>query len=257
MSEPTVGPRAFYSPEERLGEVRNLISEQGKVRIDQLAAEFGVSEMTIRRDLDELDALGLVRRVRGGAIALGPEPFAQRHRHNARAKARIAEKLAPHIPAVGTVAFDASTTIYRLAASLEAARDLVVVTNGLDTFHAIGNQPGITVTLTGGSEEPRTGSLVGPIALRIAQDFLYDIFVCSAAALDHNVGSSEASLAESEVKRAFSQTSNRIVLAVDHTKLGSRAQARVFELEEIDLLVTDLDSDDARLDAYRSRVEVI
>ncbi|MGH8923358.1 MAG: DeoR/GlpR family DNA-binding transcription regulator [Acidimicrobiia bacterium] len=247
---------AFYSPEERLGEVRNLIAEQGTVRIDQLAVDFGVSEMTIRRDLDELEALGVARRVRGGAIALGPEPFAQRHRHNARAKARIAEKLLQEVPTVGTVAFDASTTIYRLATSLEAVRDLVVVTNGLDTFHTIGAQPGITATLTGGSEEPRTGSLVGPIALRTAQDFLYDVFVCSAAGFDHQVGSSEASLAESEVKRAFSQTSSRIVLAVDHTKLETRAQARVFELEEIDLLVTDLEPDDSRLDLYRSRVEV-
>ena len=78
--------RTFNSPEERLGEVKDLISERGAVRIDQLAADFGVSEMTIRRDLDELEALGIARRVRGGAIALGPEPFAQRHRHNARAR---------------------------------------------------------------------------------------------------------------------------------------------------------------------------
>jgi len=248
--------RTFNSPEERLGEVQNLIASRGAVRIDELAADFGVSEMTIRRDLDELETLGVARRVRGGAIALGPEPFAERHRHNARAKARIAEKLLPLIPASGTVAFDASTTIYRLAASLELARDLVVVTNGLDAFQAMGGKPGITTALTGGSQEPRTGSLVGPMAVRTAQELLYDLFVCSAAALDHVVGSSEATLAESEVKRAFSQTSSRIVLAVDHTKLGTRAQARMFDLENLDLLVTDLDPEDGRLDDYRSQVEL-
>lgn len=246
----------FNSPEERLGEVRNLIAERGAVRIDELAADFGVSEMTIRRDLDELETLGVARRVRGGAIALGPEPFAQRHRHNARAKARIAEKLLPYIPGTGTVAFDASTTIYRLAATLELARDLVVVTNGLDAFNALVGKPGITASLSGGSQEPRTGSLVGPMAVRAAESFLYDAFICSAAALDHEVGSSEASLAESEVKRAFSQTSSRIILAVDHTKLGTRAQARMFDLENVDLLVTDLDPDDARLDTYRPQVEL-
>ena len=251
-----VSQSTFNSPEERLGEVRNLIAERGAVRIDELAADFGVSEMTIRRDLDELETLGVARRVRGGAIALGPEPFAQRHRHNARAKARIAEKLLPYIPVTGTVAFDASTTIYRLAATLELARDLVVVTNGLDTFNALVGKPGITASLSGGSQEPRTGSLVGPMAVRAAESFLYDAFICSAAALDHEVGSSEASLAESEVKRAFSQTSGRIILAVDHTKLGTRAQARMFDLENVDLLVTDLDPDDARLDTYRPQVEL-
>lgn len=248
--------RAFTSPEQRLGEVRDLIAQRGAVRIDELAADFGVSEMTIRRDLDELEALGVARRVRGGAIALGPEPFAQRHRHNARAKGRIAEKLLDLIPVVGTIAFDASTTVHRLAASLEMARDLVVVSNGLDTFHALTGKPGINSTLTGGAEEPRTGSLVGPLAVRAAQGFLYDLFICSAAALDHEVGSSEASLAESEVKRAFSTTSSRIILAVDHSKLGTRAQARMFDLADVHLLVTDLDPADSRLKRYRDLVEL-
>lgn len=247
------GP-AFKSPEERLGEVRDLIAERGAVRIDELAADFGVSAMTIRRDLDELEALGLARRVRGGAIALGPEPWEQRHQHNARAKVKIAEKLLPMIPASGTVAFDASTTIYRLAASIGAARDLVVVTNGWDTFQSMKDTPGVTASLTGGTTESRTGSLVGPMAIRAAQSFLYDTFFSSAAALDVALGSSEAALAESEVKRAFSHTSSRIVLAVDHGKLGTRAQARVFDFEQIDLLVTDLDPSDARLDPYRDLV---
>ena len=251
MSQP-----AFKSPEERIGEMRDLIAGRGAVRIDELAQNFGVSEMTIRRDLDELEALGFARRVRGGAIALGPEPWELRHQHNARAKSKIAEKLLPLVPATGTVSFDASTTIYRLAASIATARDLVVVTNGWDTFHSMKDTPGVTASLTGGTEEPRTGSLVGPMAVRAAQSFLYDTFFSSAAALDLEFGPSEAALAESEVKRAFSQTSSRIVLAVDHSKLGTRAQARVLEFEQIDLLVTDLDSSDRRLDGYRELVEI-
>ena len=245
------------SPEERLGEMRGLISERGTVRIDQLAADFGVSEMTVRRDLDELEALGVARRVRGGAVALGPEAWEQRHQENAKAKAKIAEKLLPLVPTSGTVAFDASTTIYRLAAAIETARDLVVVTNGWDTFHSMKGRPGVSATLTGGTEEPRTGSLVGPMAVRAAQGFLYDTFFSSAAAVDLEVGSSEVALAESEVKRAFSQTSSRIVLAVDQSKLNTRAQARVFDLEDIDLLVTDLDLSDSRLDPYRELVEIV
>lgn len=247
----------YKSPEQRLEEVRALVTEHGAVRIDQLAVDFGVSEMTIRRDLDELEALGLARRVRGGAIALGPEPWEQRHQHQARAKARIAEKLLPMVPVSGTVALDASTTMYRLASYIENARDLIVVTNGWDTFHSMRGRPGVTASLTGGLEEPRTGSLVGPMAVRAAQSFLYDTFFSSAAALDVSLGSSEASLAESEVKRAFSQTSSRIVLAVDSGKLGTRAQARVFDFEDVDLLVTELDPSDVRLDPYRDLVEVL
>ena len=244
------------SPEERIVEVKELIAHRGAVRIDELAREFRVSEMTIRRDLDELEALGLARRVRGGAIATGPEPWEQRHQHNARAKARIAEKLLPMVPSTGTVAFDASTTIYRLAASLSNIRDLVLVTNGWDTFHVMRGTPGVTAFLTGGSEEPRTGSLVGPMAATAANSFLYDTFFSSAAALDLEWGPSEAALAESEVKRAFGQTRSRIVVAVDHTKLGTKAQARVLDFEQIDLLVTDLDPHDGRLEGYRDLVDI-
>lgn len=245
------------SPEERIEEMKNLIAERGAVRIDELARAFKVSEMTIRRDLDELETLGFARRVRGGAIALGPEPWEQRHQHNARAKAKIAEKLLSLIPGSGTVAFDASTTIYRLAASITNARDLIVVTNGWDTFHSMKDSPGVSAVLTGGTEEPRTGSLVGPMAVRTAQSFIYDTFFGSAAALDPAFGSSEAALAESEVKRAFSETSSRIILAVDKSKLGTRAPARVFDFEQVDLLVTDLDSSDELLDPYRDLVDII
>lgn len=245
------------SPQERIDEMRDLISKTGAVRIDKLALDFGVSEMTIRRDLDELETLGFARRVRGGAIALGPEPWEQRHQHNARAKARIAEKLVPLVPMSGTLAFDASTTLYRLAASIEVARDLTVVTNGWDTFHSMKGTPGVAAVLTGGTEEPRTGSLVGPMAVRTAQSFNYDTFLGSAAAIEAESGSSEAAQAEAEVKRAFSETSCRVVIALDHSKLGTRAPARVFDFERIDLLVTDLAPTNRLLDPYRAKVEII
>mgnify|MGYP003543125587 CR=1 FL=1 len=76
--------------EERRAAILATLAGAGSVQLDAIAAELAVSPMTVRRDLDELEALGAARRVRGGAIALGPEHFSQRHRHNARAKARIA-----------------------------------------------------------------------------------------------------------------------------------------------------------------------
>jgi len=236
--------------------VRERIQDRGAVRIDDLAADFGVSEMTIRRDLDELEVLGEARRVRGGALAMGPEHFFQRHRHHARAKTRIAEKLMTLVPASGTLALDASTTVHRLAVAIDGARDLTIVTNGPDAFGAATGKPGVTALLTGGTREPRTDSLVGPVAARTAQSFTYDILVCSGAALDPVLGSSEASLAEADVKRAFGSTSTRIVLAADRSKLGTKAQARMFSLSEVDLLVTELDPEDPRLDGYRGAVDI-
>jgi DeoR family fructose operon transcriptional repressor len=97
--------------------------------------------------------------------------------------------------------------------------------------------------------------LTGPVACRAAEDFVFDLFICSGTALDADIGSSEASLDEAEVKRALAWSCKRVILAVDHTKLGTRAQARMFSLERLELLVTDLDSDDPRLDGYRQQVQ--
>lgn len=249
-----VTPNGQY---ERLHTIEQRMHTDGSVRIDELAVALHVSEMTIRRDLDELERQGVARRVRGGAIAIGPERFAERHRHHAKAKAVIAAKLQQLLPDRGTVAFDASTTVHRLATELDGARDLFVLTNGIDTFQALDDTPGIDPTLTGGRLEPRTGSLVGPIATRTAGEFFFDVFICSATALDPELGSSEGSLSEADVKRAIAATSSRVVLAADHSKLGTRAQTRMFRLQELDVLVTDLDPDDQRLDAYHEHVREV
>ena len=96
-----------------------------------------VSEMTIRRDLDMLAEQGIVQRIRGGAVAIGPQPFAARFGRHARAKDRIATKLVDLVGDGGAIGIDASSTLQRLAGYLGQVRELTVVTNGPDTFFAL------------------------------------------------------------------------------------------------------------------------
>src|SRR3974390_2325450 len=96
--------------EERLRRLTEQMRAAGSVSIPEAATELGVSEMTIRRDLAELEERGAARRVRGGAVPRGPQTFAERHQTRARAKGQIASKLAELLPAAGAVAFDASST---------------------------------------------------------------------------------------------------------------------------------------------------
>ncbi|MDG2025955.1 MAG: DeoR/GlpR family DNA-binding transcription regulator [Acidimicrobiales bacterium] len=227
------------------------LSSDGEVRIVEAADTLGVSEMTIRRDLTEMEERGSARRVRGGARAVGPQPFAERHGVAARAKSRIAAKLAGLVPDHGVVGFDASSTIMRLASKLAPARDLTILTNGPDTFDALRDTVGTVPELTGGRLDVRTGSLVGPIACRSASQLLVDVFFASAAAIDPASGSLEATLEEAEVKRCIAANAGRVVLAVDASKLGNRAAAVGIEWERVQLLVTELDPADARLDPYR------
>lgn len=237
--------------EERLRWLTERLDKDGSVTNAVAAEALEVSEMTIRRDLAELEDRGTARRVRGGAKAVGLQTFAARHQTAARAKSKIAAKLADLLPASGAVAFDASSTIMRLATNLARARDLTVLTNGPDTFAALQDLPGVDALLTGGRIEPRTGSLVGPLACRAASQLAAQVFFASATGVDPRTGSLEATLDEAEVKRAMAAGAEQVVLAADASKLGGRAVALALEWDRIDLLVTDLDPADARLDTYR------
>jgi DeoR family fructose operon transcriptional repressor len=243
--------------EERLTWLCDRLAADGSVGIVEAAGRLGVSEMTIRRDLAELEGRGVARRVRGGAAAVGPQPFAERHTVAARAKARIAVKLAPFVPADGLIAFDASSTVMRLSNALGGARDLSVLTNSPVTFGALGGKPGVTALLTGGELDERTGSLVGPLACRTAEQLRVSTFFASAAAIDHRSGSLEATVEEAEVKRSIAAGAETVVLAVHASKLDSRSVAVGIDWERIDLLVTDLDPEDSRLAQFGRLARVL
>lgn len=242
---------------ERLELIRHRLERDGRVRVTELAAELGVSEMTVRRDLEMLVDEGIAQRVRGGAVAVGPQEFDARSRQHAREKARIADKLLDLVGTGGAIGIDASSTMQRLAARLGESRDLTVLTNGPDTFRALQEHPGVTALLTGGELDPRTGSLVGPLAARAARDVMLRRLFVGAAAIDPELGSSEANLEEAEIKLALAGSAAEIVLAVDSSKLGHRAPARGFTLDRIDVLVTELDPDDPRLAPYRDRCRLV
>lgn len=242
--------------EERLRWLGQRLAAEGSVSISTAADSLGVSEMTVRRDLVELEHRGVARRVWGGATAVGPEPFADRHRRAARAKTKIAAKVAEIVPVAGTIAFDASSTVARLTSALGRARDLTILTNGPDTFAALQRLPGVHPLLTGGALDPRTGSLVGPLACRAARQLAVELFVTSAAALDPHTGTLEATLEEAEVKQSIAAGCREVVLAVDASKLGGRSAALSIEWDRVGLLVTELDPCDARLAPYRKLVEI-
>jgi DeoR family fructose operon transcriptional repressor len=237
--------------------IRRRLDVDGRVRVTDLADELGVSEMTVRRDLDALVEEGVAHRVHGGAVAVGPQEFAARRSHHARAKARIADKLLDLVGTGGAIGIDASSTMQHLATRLGGARDLTVITNGPDVYRSLQEHAGVTALLTGGQLDPRTGSLVGPLAARAARDVLVRRLFVSAAAVDVVAGSSETTLEDAEVKRALADGAAEIVLAVDVSKLHHRAAAACFALEAVRVLVTDLDPSDHRLNPFREAVPIV
>ena len=240
----------------RLEWLRERLDADGAVTIVAAAAALGASPMTIRRDLAHLCALGEARRVRGGAQALGPSPFRERSPRNARAKVAIAEKLVSEVPPVGAIGIDSSSTMACLANLIDSARDLVVVTNGLEVFESLQGRPGLRTVLTGGERDPRTASLVGPVAEAAVDSFRYDVVFVSSAGIDPTIGPTEATIEEAAIVRRFASRASRVVLGADSSKLEVTASVVSLTWPLVDLLVTELPPASERLDTLRSAVEV-
>ena len=243
-------------PEARLDWLRTRLDRSGSVTIAEAVEALGASGMTIRRDLATLEGLGEARRVRGGAQALGPSPFRARSPLHARAKVAIAEKVLPMVPSTGTIAIDSSSTMACLANVLASARDLLVVTNGLEAFDALQGRPGIRAVLTGGERDPRTTSLVGPVAEATARSFRYDVAFVSSAAVDLEQGGLEATPEEASIVQALAGQARRVVLGADSSKVGASAPVVGLPWDQTDLFVTELAPRSERLADLRGVVEL-
>lgn len=246
------------SSQERRQNIVALMEPSGELRIDDAAEKLGVSAMTVRRDLGELESEGLLRRVRGGAMRIvTAQPFEQRQAVRAGAKSVIAQKTLPLIPSTGVIAFDASSTITTLAGAMGPRDDLCVLTNSVPTVEVLDRLDSVAAMLTGGRREANTGSLVGELATRNAGDFHTDVFFTSTSGVSAVDGCTEVSLPEAEVKKVFAARAKRTILCADSSKLGMISVARSLGLDEISLLITELEPSDSRLDDVRDRVELL
>ncbi|HEU0166003.1 MAG TPA: DeoR/GlpR family DNA-binding transcription regulator [Thermomicrobiales bacterium] len=237
----------------------SILDTDGAIELSTAANRLDVSEMTIRRDLAELETAGLVRRVRGGATRApsGPRSFATREAQSRSAKRIIARKAASLAPEKGAVGIDASTTAAVLARLLAPRKRISFVTNSWSTFSILRETPGTDASLTGGTADPTTGSLVGPLSCRGAGAFSYRAFFTSASAVDPQLGSTDVSLDEAQVKQEFARSSDSVILLADSSKFHQRDLARSFSWDQIDVLVTELDPNSTRLDAYRELVAIL
>jgi DeoR family fructose operon transcriptional repressor len=235
----------------------DILERDGVIQFEPAARELGVSGMTVRRDIHELDEEGIVRRVRGGAVApVGPRAFGERAGTRAAAKAMIARKALRLVPDEGAAACDASTTTGALLTLVRPQR-LLIVTNSIDNAAIARGRPGVRTVLLGGELEERTGSLVGPTAESTARGFAVDRFFTSASAIDAALGTMEVSLEESAVKQALASGAGETVVLADSSKLGQNAPVLALTWTAIDILVTDLEPADPRLDAFRDLVEIL
>ncbi|WP_046471128.1 DeoR/GlpR family DNA-binding transcription regulator [Allosalinactinospora lopnorensis] len=241
---------------ERLDLIVGRLREAGEVSVVGLAELTGHSEMTIRRDLDQLAAKGVLRRVRGGAVSLVPRgqepPYAIRERQAAEAKKRIARAVAGLIGDGQAVVVDGGTTAAEAAREL-AGRPITAMPLGLQAAQALSGGRDTTVLMAGGEVRPGELALVGPLTEASLNALRFDTAVLGCCGLSVNEGITAHDLPEVAVKRCAMRSAQRTVMAVDSTKLGRVTMGYVAPVGDIDTLVTDTDAPEdlvAEIDAH-------
>ena len=229
---------------QRRSAILALVEEAGAARVSELVDQLGVSDMTVRRDIERLDAEGLLERVHGGAIALLPRA-ADEPGFSAKSSLMTAEKHAIALAAAAlvepgaTIGISAGTTTYEFARAIRNIPALTVVTNSVPVAQLLHEGSGNhVVVLTGGVRTP-SDALVGPVAVSALKGLHVDRLFLGAHGIDRNAGLTTPNLVEAETNRALVGASRSVCVLADHTKVGIVGLSTFMALDEVDTLITD------------------
>jgi DeoR/GlpR family transcriptional regulator of sugar metabolism len=234
------------------------------VLVSDLAVKFGVSSVTIRKDLRVLETEGRVVRAHGGALAPGrsrPErAFEVRERLQHDEKERIGAAAADLVVDGESIALDASTTAFAMARHLKARGrwvHLTVITNGLRIATELAGHPGVTVAMPGGFVRWEALSVVGPLGGGLLEKVNIQKAFMGAAGYTLETGLSDATDEEAQIKRLIVDAASEVVALIDHTKWGRSAFATFCPTDRLTAVVTDESAPTDVADALRARQIVV
>jgi DeoR/GlpR family transcriptional regulator of sugar metabolism len=238
---------------ERRRAILAALGRDGKVVAAQLVRELGVSQDTIRRDLRELAAQGLVQRVHGGALAPAPQPgsFARRAETCSAEKAALARAAVTLLAGARVVLLDGSTTNLELARRLPADSPLTVLTNSPPIAAALAEHPTADVVMIGGRLDKRAQVTTGATAVDFIRSVRADACVLGVCALHPDAGLSTDDLDEAQVKRAMVDASADVIVLATADKLSAGGPYVVAPVAELTHVVAEGDAADELLEPYR------
>ncbi|MEU8885469.1 DeoR/GlpR family DNA-binding transcription regulator [Streptomyces hydrogenans] len=235
---------------QRRAVILDLLRRDGAVRVTQLVERLGVSDMTVRRDLEALARTGTLEKVHGGAVATsssttGEEPgFEAKAGLESTAKAAVAGAAAALVKPGSVVAVSGGTTAFAVASRLRYVPGLTVVTNSLpvaELLRGFADEPDAgapAVLLTGGAPT-RSAALVGPLADQTIRSLQVDLLIMGAHGVSERAGVTSPNLAEAQTNRALIESAARLAVVADHSKWGVVGLSRFAALSEIDYFVAD------------------
>ncbi|MBU2702772.1 DeoR family fructose operon transcriptional repressor [Sporomusaceae bacterium BoRhaA] len=244
--------------EERQASILELIKAGQPVKVGILTERFGVSESTIRRDLQELEDAGCLHRTHGGAI-LGHSEYEPSFQEKATCclaeKQQIATAAVSLIEQGETILLDSGTTTLEIARQLRGKK-VTIATNSMDIAQIFVDDTITEVILLGGSLRKPTRSLVGYLTNQTLKNLHFDKVFLAANNIDLEQGVTTPNMMEAETKRHMLLSGQEVILVVDHTKFGQKSLCHICDLSEISLLLTDCGLETKTVKQYKTIVKI-
>jgi DeoR family transcriptional regulator, fructose operon transcriptional repressor len=241
------GPSARDLAPQRRERLRLMVEGRRAVRLEELSTALGVSQATVRRDLDELASAGRLRRVHGGAVAVDDRPselgFDVKAAEAAPEKARIAARAVELLAPDDTVYLDSGSTVLEAARLLRGWDRLTVVTNSLPAAVELAGR-GPRLIVIGGELRATSRALVGPLTQPLLEVLHVDRAFIGTFAFSLDEGLTTTDPAEAYTKELVMARAREVILLADSRKVGTRSFVHAGRLEAVDVLVTDTGMDD-------------
>ena len=245
-------------PAQRQQQILEYLQSQKSITIRKAAEIFMVSEATIRRDLDELASTGKIERTHGGAVLHTGTGFEWQHAEKMQEmipeKKRIAIAAKKLIEDGDSLFLDTGTTTYLLAEELKEKKRLTVVTNNLDIAYTTELDATSTMIITGGIRRDGYSSLVGDIAADLVRKLYVDVSFIGADAVSVGNGVFNTNFNEIGIKKSGIESGKRKVLLADSSKFSRKALAKICDLQEFDIIITDSGIDEAQLRILKEKI---
>lgn len=229
---------------ERRNKIMKLLQKKQRLTVKELARQIGVSDATLRTDLNQMEKEGLLIRTHGGAMLKDEidceTSFSARKQKNKQEKVKIAKEALNYIEEEQCILLDASSTALEIAYQLKKQpMNLTIVTSGLNTALELTEIPSINVILIGGIVTNGSTSIEGTLGVNILEHVNIDIMFTSANGFSFETGLTDFNLYEVALKKEMVKRARKVIALVDSSKIGKNSSAFFATSEEIDMLITD------------------
>lgn len=234
---------ASHNTAERRSYIMQVLQDQGHASVSNLSDELGVSEVTIRKDINFLEQRKLLIRTHGGAVLVDgyvyDQPFEEKSTRNAEEKRRIGLAAAKMVSDGETLILDSGSTTHQIARNLRNKKGLIIATASVHIAIELLRIPGIDVMMLGGIVRATSGAVVGSYAEEMLRDHAFQTLFLAGDGLDVGYGLTTTNTMEAHLNRFMMASARQTVAVVDSSKIGRRGLSRICGAEEIDTLIID------------------